>query len=358
MTRSRIPLLALALAVFGIALGAAVPAAVAQSGPQAAVDVRGNAFVPASITVLVGTTVTWTQRDVIEHTVTVDDNQPEDWDRGILLPANPGGVLNTFRHTFNALGTTAYHCEIHANMVGEVTVVESFDSPFVTVNANDGNEFSPEFVEINETEGVLWINSGTIAHTVTFEDASIGDFGELLAGEQVRFNFTEPGSYRYRCTYHSRSDFESGMVGKVVVGGNATFPTVVIIEKPADGETVTGSFDVSGRVVRGTGADNLSLDYRVDSDGNWTSINISDEPLAEFTWRFSVNSTGWANGEHLVAVRALVAGVEAALAEVRVASNNTVDDDPDGGGTPGPTAPLVAVVFVAAAYGLRRRRRA
>ena len=307
------------------------------------VDVRGNAFIPGSITVLVGTTVTWTQRDMIEHTVTVDDNQPEEWDQGVLLPANQAGLLNTFEHTFEKLGTTAYHCEIHANMIGEVTVVESFDSSVVTVNANDANEFNPELVEINVTEGILWINSGTLQHTVTFEDESIGEVAILQENEQARLNFTTPGSYRYRCTYHSGDDFETGMVGKIVVGGNATFPTVLIIDEPTNGTAVNATFNVTGRLIHGQGQPAVTgLEYRIDESANWTDINKTDLP--EFQWTFTIDARDLSAGNHTIVVRALADEAEAATETVTVTAARPAPPAAEKGGTPG--TPVVWVLLV------------
>ncbi|HEX9816293.1 MAG TPA: plastocyanin/azurin family copper-binding protein [Candidatus Thermoplasmatota archaeon] len=342
--------------VMGGVLIAAAPNAAAQSN-TAAIDVRGNAFIPSPITVLVGTTVTWTQRDTIEHTVTVDDNQPEDWQHGILLPMNAAGALNEFEHTFQNLGTTSYHCEVHTNMIGEVIVVESFHSPFVTVNANDANEFSPEQVQTNVTDGVLWINSGTLQHTVTFEDSSIGDLGVIDEGEPIRFNFTAPGSYRYRCTYHSGNDFETGMVGKVVVGGNASFPTVLLIEEPSENATVNDTLNVTGRLIQGEGqAAVTDLEYRLDENTNWTDINTTD--LKEFRWAFSVDITNLVLGIHTIQVRALAGESEVASDSRTV----VIEAAPpphragEGNGSASPSLLLVLVALLAFVVVERNRR--
>lgn len=335
---------------------ATTPTTNAQTGSNADVDVQGNAFIPSSITILVGTTVTWTQRDSIEHTVTVDDNQPEEWQQGILLPTNAAGVLNDFEHTFQHLGTTKYHCEVHANMIGEVIVVESFDSPYVTVNANDANEFNPETVDLNVTEGILWINSGELQHTVTFEDDSIGDLGVLDAGEQVRLNFTAPGSYRYRCTYHSGNDFETGMIGKIVVGGNASFPTVLVIEEPTPNATVNSTFNVTGRLIQGEGQPAVTdLEFRLDETTNWTDINTTD--LKEFQWTFTVDITSLRHGNHTIHVRAMAGESEEANASQAVFVHTPAPDDAGDQGNGSPSLPPVAVLLLCAALVLLGRRR-
>ena len=83
-------------------------------GPGAnQVFIQGMAFNPASITVTAGTTITWTNKDAIAHTVTSDSNA---FDSGSV---KSGG---TFSFTFSTAGTYSYHCTIHPSMVASVTV--------------------------------------------------------------------------------------------------------------------------------------------------------------------------------------------------------------------------------------------
>jgi plastocyanin len=77
------------------------------------VEISGFAFVPSTLTVSVGTTVTWTNKDSVSHTVTSDDNL---FDSGTL----PTGA--TFDHTFDQKGTFEYHCSFHPYMTGKIIV--------------------------------------------------------------------------------------------------------------------------------------------------------------------------------------------------------------------------------------------
>ena len=88
------------------------------SGPSAAVTIPigaqalgTGAFNPAQLTVAVGTTVTWTNTDVVSHTSTSNANV---WNSGTVAP---GGQ---FSFTFPTAGTFSYHCTIHPGMVGTV----------------------------------------------------------------------------------------------------------------------------------------------------------------------------------------------------------------------------------------------
>lgn len=82
-------------------------------GAQHAVTIIDDAFTPASITVSVGDTVTWTNAGQDPHTVTSDSGA---FDSQRL---EPGAV---FSHTFTAAGTFTYRCDFHSNMTGQVVV--------------------------------------------------------------------------------------------------------------------------------------------------------------------------------------------------------------------------------------------
>jgi plastocyanin len=105
---------------FGITVtapAAAIGAASAGS-PQgsSAVRIANFAFNPPATTVAIGQTVTWTNADMVAHTTTSDTGA---WNSG---PLQPGA---TFSQTFTTPGTFAYHCMIHPNMVGSISVVPS-----------------------------------------------------------------------------------------------------------------------------------------------------------------------------------------------------------------------------------------
>ena len=73
------------------------------------------AFAPANIVIDVGTTVTWTNHDGVDHTVTSNE--------GDVLKSERFGRDGTFSHTFDTPGEYYYHCEPHSNMHGLVTVL-------------------------------------------------------------------------------------------------------------------------------------------------------------------------------------------------------------------------------------------
>ena len=81
--------------------------------PERAEFLGNRAFVPAELSVAVGTAVTWTNTDSTSHTSTSD---APGWNSGIV------GAGRTFSFTFQTPGTFSYHCDVHPSMVGTVVV--------------------------------------------------------------------------------------------------------------------------------------------------------------------------------------------------------------------------------------------
>jgi plastocyanin len=78
------------------------------------VNIVNFTFQPNPLTVPVGTTVVWTNQDTAPHTATSDTAGI--FDTGMLQKGQSGRI------TFNTAGTWAYHCTVHPNMHGTVTV--------------------------------------------------------------------------------------------------------------------------------------------------------------------------------------------------------------------------------------------
>ena len=94
-----------------IALLAAPAGAAAPASP--AVQVKDDAFVPATLTVSAGQTVTFTNDDDDAHTVTSTNGEFDS--KGL----DTNGV---WRHTFVKPGAYAYFCELHPFMKGKIVV--------------------------------------------------------------------------------------------------------------------------------------------------------------------------------------------------------------------------------------------
>jgi plastocyanin len=101
----------------GLFSGSLAGAARAQQATPVSAEVKIDnfSFAPATLTVAVGTTVTWTNRDDIPHTV-ASTEEPK---------AFKSKVLDTdekFSFTFSKAGTYPYFCSVHPKMTGTVVV--------------------------------------------------------------------------------------------------------------------------------------------------------------------------------------------------------------------------------------------
>jgi plastocyanin len=102
-------------AVFVLVSGPRTVAASADHAQASTAEVKIDnfSFGPGALTVPVGTTVTWTNRDDIPHTVVSDDK------------VFKSKVLDTdekFSFTFTKPGTYGYFCSVHPKMTGKVVV--------------------------------------------------------------------------------------------------------------------------------------------------------------------------------------------------------------------------------------------
>jgi len=71
-------------------------------------------YSPTPATAKVGDTVKWSwEDDSSQHTVTADDSS---------FDSSTKGKGETFTYKFTKAGTFAYHCSLHANMKGSITV--------------------------------------------------------------------------------------------------------------------------------------------------------------------------------------------------------------------------------------------
>jgi len=80
-------------------------------GPQ--LQIKDFAFAPKEITVPVGTTLTWTNKDSEPHTVTTTDK---------AIASKAIDTDEQFAFEFDAAGTYTYHCSLHPYMTATVVV--------------------------------------------------------------------------------------------------------------------------------------------------------------------------------------------------------------------------------------------
>src|SRR5215813_6798595 len=91
-------------------------AASAQQKPATAeVKIDNFSFSPNELTIPAGTTVTWTNRDDIPHTV-VSSDDPKTFKSKVM------DTDEKFSFTFSKPGTYPYFCSVHPKMVSKVVV--------------------------------------------------------------------------------------------------------------------------------------------------------------------------------------------------------------------------------------------
>jgi plastocyanin len=88
------------------------------------VEIEDFAYTPDPVLIPVGTTVNWTNKDAVEHTVTSDTGV---FDSGNLEPGD------SFEFRFDVPGTYPYHCEIHPSMQGTVIVSNQVFNSFLPI---------------------------------------------------------------------------------------------------------------------------------------------------------------------------------------------------------------------------------
>ena len=101
------------IAMLLLAASPSVKASDQPSGPNAEVKIDNFSFAPETVKVSVGTTVTWTNRDDIPHTVVSTDG---------VFKSKVQDTDEKFSYTFTKAGTYSYYCSVHPKMTGKVVV--------------------------------------------------------------------------------------------------------------------------------------------------------------------------------------------------------------------------------------------
>ena len=106
--------LVLGTGVFGIGQKSSVTSA-QDKAPSLEVKIDNFSFGPVTLTVPVGATITWINRDDIPHTV-VSTDDPKTFKSKVM------DTDENFSFTFTKPGTYAYFCSVHPKMTGTVVV--------------------------------------------------------------------------------------------------------------------------------------------------------------------------------------------------------------------------------------------
>jgi len=210
--------------------GGSTPTTTVPSSSGYTVIMRNDSFSPRSLTVPLGATVNWENRDGDDHDATANDGSFQ----------TPLFSTGTRSIAFNTAGSFPYFCTQHGGMTGTITVtggggstptttvpqsptttLPSTPSPGGDVTIFD-NGYTPSSKTIATGTTLVWSNTGALPHTVTDTNGSF-DSGFVMAGQTYARTFNTPGSYSYFCTLHP------DMTGSVTVtsGGGSTPTTTV-----------------------------------------------------------------------------------------------------------------------------------
>ena len=107
--------LILAAAVFLVFGNLQRPNIAAAAEPNT-VSIDNYEFGPTTMTVPVGTTVTWINNDSDIHSVAADDGDP------VMFKSAGLDTDDKYTFTFTKPGTYAYHCSLHPHMTGKIVV--------------------------------------------------------------------------------------------------------------------------------------------------------------------------------------------------------------------------------------------
>ena len=103
------------------------------SQSEVSMDIKDFKYAKASIKIKKGTTVTWVNRDVMEHNVMHSHEGEHEAHSATAEDEVEEGVLaspllkkgGSYSFTFDEAGTFRYHCSPHPYMTGSVTVVDN-----------------------------------------------------------------------------------------------------------------------------------------------------------------------------------------------------------------------------------------
>jgi plastocyanin len=92
-----------------------IPHRAADAAEVPTVLIENYQFLPNSLTVPIGTTLTWINKDSEVHTVTADNTPPTFKSPGL-------DTDDKFSFTFNKAGVYSYHCSLHPHMTGKIVL--------------------------------------------------------------------------------------------------------------------------------------------------------------------------------------------------------------------------------------------
>ncbi len=227
-------LLLLGMALLGGTRGGITPSAVATT---ADVSILAGGFSPATITVDVGTTVTWTNNSTTPQTATaqIPGPDPNFFSSGWIYAGN------SYSRTFTVAGTVPYK-SLTTGLLGTIIVSGGGATPTNTPPGGGGGGgnsvaieaggFSPATLAVNVGDTVTWTNNSSAPQTATAQipgpDPNFFSSGWIYTGNSFSRTFTVAGTVPYK-------SLTTGLTGTIIIGGGGATPTPA----PANSPTAT-----------------------------------------------------------------------------------------------------------------------
>ena len=227
-----------------LVLGAAVPGSSVLTPytlVQAAgttVTIPGDYYLPAAITIEVGQTVAWVNKDSDPHVTVGVPGDPE----AFTLVNAPG---KTVSFKFTKPGVFVYYCLDHATYNAKLRRVVArkeadlfplameglilvkgpgfTGAPSATVRLS-GGAYAPDIAVVQAGGKVTWTNGDAGAHAVVVKGAGVPKL-DLAAGKSQTATFAKPGIYFF---YDERQAIYNSKVGLAAAKkGTPTFPVAM-----------------------------------------------------------------------------------------------------------------------------------
>jgi plastocyanin len=162
---------------------------------QAAGDItiHNFAFSPTPFATTEGSSVTWENTDLADHTAT--SNRPEFFDTGTIVA--DGGQAT---ETIDAAGTFGYHCIFHSSMVATVRAPIVLGASSTTVGT--------AVAVVAATADAS--SSFTYDYARKFGTGSWVVFKTMVARQQIEFTPKQAGTFRFRSRVYNSKGKPSG----------------------------------------------------------------------------------------------------------------------------------------------------
>jgi plastocyanin len=230
----------------------------------ATVQITKSGFTPRILTVSVGDTVTWSNKDTVSHQVAADSG-------AFTSPVLKSG--ETWSYTFTKADGYPYRDKLHETLRGAVNVNASGDVSIAQTG------FQPQTINITAGQTVRWTNNdfSGASHQVVADDGSFTS-PTLKQGATYSHMFEDAGTFKY---HDGLRPLFTGTVA-VAAGAQAS-----IVLQASRGSTIAGgAVTLSGSVAGGQSGQTVSINAQPVGQSQRT-IAVTADANGSFSARVS-----------------------------------------------------------------------